>query len=81
VHPRHAAVSSGVSGVTWVRVDAVGVDVLGGGLSVGLGRQGAEAVHPDLSSDAGHSTGADAGWSAGAWWKQTRTYKAMKGLT
>lgn len=44
----------GREGCTWVGVDAVGVDGLGGGLPVGLGRQRAEAIHPDGRGDAGH---------------------------
>lgn len=46
--------------VTWVGVDAVGIDGLRGGLPVGLRRQRAEAVHPDRRGDAGHGRCADA---------------------
>lgn len=54
----------GCRGVTWVGVDAVGVDGLGGGLPVALRGQRAEAVHPDGRRDAGHRRRADAGGGA-----------------
>lgn len=50
--------------VTWVGVDAVGVDGLGGGLPIGLRRQWAEAVHPNRGGDAGHGCRADTGGGA-----------------
>lgn len=51
---------------TWVWMDPVGVDGLGGGLSVGLVWKSAKAVDRDGSCDTGHACGAEAWRCAGA---------------